>query len=377
MDNKAIKNILEELAKHIPKKQVSSLENGFNIFNVLGIQDKEVIICRLLGELLNPIGTHDMNSAPLKLFLVKVLKVDDETDESINNADVVLEEHIQCPNDSSDSNRRVDIVIHTAIRDYPIEVKLWADDQPRQLSDYYHYYYSRNPKNEHIYYLTPDRHEPSNDSRQDLELGKQIIILSFDDEIDDWLCCLSNHTKNTFISTVIKQFREIIKNMSESEKNINEIKKLISFDRQNENASDIVNILAFLCQKKNAAAVMSDIKMKYLTEYISAGDQYTLNDASNNPLEVYKNDAALLVNNVSEKKFNVWVCLENEEKLYLLAESNCNIDGWHNDSRYSWKYVKNNNRNVYIKEFASLTGRINIKNDLDNVLKAINNAVKQ
>ena len=165
--------------------------------------------------------------------------------------------------------------------------------------------------------------------------------------------------------------------MSESEKNINEIKKLISFDRQNENASDIVNILAFLCQKKNAAAVMSDIKMKYLTEYISAGDQYTLNDASNNPPEVYKNDAVLLVNNVSEKKFNVWVCLENEEKLYLLAESNCNIDGWHNDSRYSWKYVKNNNRNVYIKEFASLTGRINIKNDLDNVLKAINNAVKQ
>lgn len=372
MDNNVIKSILEELAKHIKRNQVPSLEDDFNIFNVLGVQDKEVIICRLLGELLNPIGTHDMKSIPLKLFFEKVLGVDDETDESVNTADVVLEEQVQCPSDSSNSNRRVDIVIHTSKRDYPIEVKIWAEDQPRQLNDYYHYYHSRNPKNEHIYYLTPNGYKPSEDSRQNLVPGKQIITLSFDSNINDWLGCLSKHTQNMFISTIIKQFREIIKNMSESEKNIYEIKNLISFDQQSGNTANIVNTLAFLCQKKNAAAIMSDIKMKYLKAFISTREEYTLKDASINPPEAYKNDAVLLVNNLSEEKFNVWVCLENEEKLYLLAESNCNIEGWHNDSRYSWKYVKNSNRIVHIKDFTSLTGRISINDELDDVLNAIN-----
>lgn len=40
---------------------VGTEKNGtFNIFKVLGIADKEILICRLLGELLDPKGTHGL-----------------------------------------------------------------------------------------------------------------------------------------------------------------------------------------------------------------------------------------------------------------------------------------------------------------------------
>lgn len=46
---------------------------SYNLFSVLGIETKEVLICRVLADLLNPRGQHGMGSVYLELFLKEVL----------------------------------------------------------------------------------------------------------------------------------------------------------------------------------------------------------------------------------------------------------------------------------------------------------------
>ena len=73
----------------------------FNIFRILGVQTKEVIVCRFIAELLDPKGTHNMGAASLKAFFETVLKK--VPPENIENAVIKIEEPI-------DNYRRVDIV---------------------------------------------------------------------------------------------------------------------------------------------------------------------------------------------------------------------------------------------------------------------------
>ena len=41
----------------------------YNIFSVLQIQSKEVLICRMIADLLNPRGQHGAGAEYLKIFL--------------------------------------------------------------------------------------------------------------------------------------------------------------------------------------------------------------------------------------------------------------------------------------------------------------------
>lgn len=51
-------NGILELLNNIELKKAKDSEKKFNIFCVLGIQYNEVLICRFLGELLNPNGAY-------------------------------------------------------------------------------------------------------------------------------------------------------------------------------------------------------------------------------------------------------------------------------------------------------------------------------
>lgn len=103
----------------------------YNIFRVLGIEDKEVLICRFLGDLLDPKGTHGCGPLFLARFF-RLLGTEAPADAELENAEVVLEEH-------TDKDRRIDIVIHLSNKVYPIEAKIWAGDQDAQLYDYWAY----------------------------------------------------------------------------------------------------------------------------------------------------------------------------------------------------------------------------------------------
>ena len=131
--------------------------DSFNVFKVLGIEYREIYICRLLGAILDPDGAHGLHAEPLKLFLRQLGWADEIPEDDLNGAYVGLE-------DSTDNNRRVDILIRIGSYIIPIEVKIWSDDREAQLNDYYHHYF-RNDFGHQIYYLTPDGKKPSDSSR--------------------------------------------------------------------------------------------------------------------------------------------------------------------------------------------------------------------
>ncbi len=72
---------------------------------MLGITDKEVLICRLLGDLLDPRGSHGLKEKPLLLFMKQLHLENSFSLDEIDKAYIVLEETI-------DNERRIDIVIY-------------------------------------------------------------------------------------------------------------------------------------------------------------------------------------------------------------------------------------------------------------------------
>ena len=120
-------------------------KRSYNIFKVLEITDKEVLMCRVLTDFLNPDGAHGKGSKYLELFLDKILhrldyKVISET------AHVFKEYPIK-------EERRIDVVIESKQAFIPIEVKIHAGEQRAQCYDYYMHAKSKD-KHPQVVYLT-------------------------------------------------------------------------------------------------------------------------------------------------------------------------------------------------------------------------------
>lgn len=233
-------------------------ENGMNIFKVLGIQTKEVLICRMLGELLNQNGSHGLDTVPVCTFLRDVCGV--AVDElQLKKATVTLEEVI-------DENRRVDIVIRVGSIVVPIEAKVYAGDQNAQLEDYYNFYFGQN-KDKTIFYLTPDGHTPSEQSGGKLDVGTQIKCLSFREDIAGWLRNIRSMELSADVDVILRQFEEVIEEMGIKEKKISEYIKLLNPEESEGGLSE--EAVFALNMMNNAEDIIRHFKIEYLKKIIS------------------------------------------------------------------------------------------------------------
>ncbi len=186
-------SILKEIWSIVQKYELLGQKAGenFNIFEIASIENKEVIMCRVLGEFLNPKGKHSQGTKYLKIFVEEILG---KKDFNYNNANVYLEYLIH-------NNRRIDIVICDDNYFIPIEVKIDAGDQANQCDDYLKY-----AKNTDMYYLTLTGYSPSEYSFRGTNSINGVVELSFEDDIVNWLTkCVED------ISTLkIAPIREIL-----------------------------------------------------------------------------------------------------------------------------------------------------------------------
>lgn len=172
--------LLSEINKNSSKFLPCTPLSEYNIFRVLGIQAKEVIMCRFLADLLDPEGKHGCGILFLKSFIRDILKEYSMSDILLAHTDVSKEYMI-------DNERRIDIVIQNSRFFIPIEVKIYADEQEGQCYDYYKY-----ARNARIVYLTRFGNAPSEYSRKKKD-GKDILSLdrvlciSWADDICNWL----------------------------------------------------------------------------------------------------------------------------------------------------------------------------------------------
>ena len=139
----------------------------FNVFDVLSVQYKEVIMCRMLKELLDPKGKHGKGNKFLKLFFKVInessreIVSEEELDKFYKSNEIVVDcEH------EIDDNRRIDILIRIGARYIPIEVKIYAGEQQNQVQDYLNYCNKMQKQEERndkaiLLYLTLDGLNPS------------------------------------------------------------------------------------------------------------------------------------------------------------------------------------------------------------------------
>ena len=182
-------------------------ENGmaYNVFKAAGIGTKETAICRMLADLLNPKGLHYQGSAYLELFMDSVVKplVEKAGELDVSKAKVTAEHRTY-------EGRRIDIVIDDGTIFIPIEVKIYAGEQEKQLADYAAFSRKINSSIGFIpvLFLTPRWYESSEESSDDY------VQIYFEEHIIPWLkkCISLEQTKRAApIVEILKQFSKAIK----------------------------------------------------------------------------------------------------------------------------------------------------------------------
>ncbi len=201
-----LQNLLNECYKIFANYNDRQLKSGekFNVFEVCQINDKEVIMCRFLAEIINPHGSNPYAKDMLDGFLKEILGIEYIYD--FSKVKVSTEYKI-------DENRRIDILIETSDTKIPIEAKIYASDQKRQCKDYFDFVNKYNYKEKYkVYYLTLDGHLPMGEGVEGLTATpnkdgyEEIIPISFID-ICKWLNKYVENTRySENIRTLLKQF---------------------------------------------------------------------------------------------------------------------------------------------------------------------------
>lgn len=341
--------------------------SDFNIFKVLGIESKEVLMCRFLGELLDPNGKHGCGDLFLKNFIENVLGDTIKCD--INKAQVVLEEGI-------DDKRRVDIVIYANKTIYPIEVKIWARDQNNQIYDYYNFYFKGN-ENGKIYYLTPTKSVPSAKSVNTLT-ENQYKCISFKNEIRGWLKSSIKELNDGIIKSICNQMIYVIDKMVEE----NVMSQLICDEINDYDKAHAIKKI--LDSKEN---IENYFKNKFLDTYI-------------NDIEDKKAYTFRLVNDNSEEKkadrFREGMVLKNKKTIaYLCVDTNLYLtiadgfkhkdttdNGWKDNWIYiNWRKSQKGNDHIDLRHpgddvFKYIFNEENRKSSVENIIDFLDDIIE-
>ncbi len=237
MDLSNIELLLQQVSGISSKYDLINKKTGgyFNIFEIANIEYNEVIICRLLHELLSPDGNHFQGIKYLKIFFENVLDID-ITDEELKTVKVFREYIIE-------DNRRIDLVIQSENYFIPIEVKIFAGEQESQCADYL-----KLARSSKLYYLTRFGDKPSSYSTNNLsveEIEEKISCISFETDILNWLeSCVSqaDTIKIAAIREILFQFINVIRKFTNQVEDVKEMEILDVITKNPENMRNAIDI---------------------------------------------------------------------------------------------------------------------------------------
>lgn len=185
--------IIEQLQKH--------RGDEFNIFSILKMEKLEVNThSSFLYELINPNGTHYQGDKYLRIFIDKVLEIDDFDFENVK----VERETF------TNTSRRIDFTIESKDYYIAIEMKIDATDQDNQLSDYSEYAKKQNKSFSKVYYLTLNGRDASDKSFKNQKIidyekiSFQFHILNFIEK------CIEKSVSLPIIRESLIQYKNLI-----------------------------------------------------------------------------------------------------------------------------------------------------------------------
>ncbi|MDR2581986.1 MAG: PD-(D/E)XK nuclease family protein [Fibromonadaceae bacterium] len=225
-----IKTLLNE-ASLIYKKyeQIAKITGeNFNIFQTLGLESAETKHSKIIAELLNPKGSHDMGNEFLKLFL----EITNEDFQKFENSSVEIEK--------TTIDGRIDIFIAGNQETIAIENKIYAGDQPSQLARY-------SKHSTKLIYLTLYGDKPSDYStNKDEDTIKKLKLMSYEKDIINWLeRCKEKSVNFSYLRETIAQY-------------INLLKFLTGQTRRKEMSNEIVDIAVKSLDNVKAAFAIAE-----------------------------------------------------------------------------------------------------------------------
>ncbi len=241
--------LLKEL--HIVYQKSLSKANANEQFNVLTTlltaNDEVHLHSRLISSFIDPRAPHKLRDTPLKLFL-RVLH---------SHFHYNLETLEIIPSTSTWTEyKEIDILIIDRILRFAviIENKIDASDSNHPDEGQIERYYRRiieedniAPDNIEVYYLTRDRHEPSEESvstsKRYVELPQKVKCISYGNEIKEWLTMLVKEAVNQpYFRETINQYIQLIDVMTNNI-DIQERLEIIDLISKNEDMLDSAKFL--------------------------------------------------------------------------------------------------------------------------------------
>ena len=205
---------------------------NFNVFNILGIYSSELSHSSFIANLLNVKGKHGQKDVFLELFIEEFNEMFEENSLQRNiiknfnliSSKSVVEHYAGKVNYENGEGGFIDILINDGEKKIIIENKIWAVDQPKQLLRYNQF-----DKNAPIIYLTLNGKLPSENSKGELELGKEFICLSYETNIVNWIeKCIKEMANKPIIRETLNQYLILVKQITDQSNNQNMTNELIN-----------------------------------------------------------------------------------------------------------------------------------------------------
>jgi len=251
---------------HFITDKYEEIENitgeNFNFFKLFGITTKEVSThSKFIGELLSPIGSHNLKSTFLKLFLEKI----GYEDFIIEDASVKVEKFIGQISADYEEGGSIDIFLCDGKNAIIIENKIFAEDQKKQLIRYNNYGKKNYSNRFKLLYLTLQGKNPSFESIGDENVEYQ--TLSYEDDIIEWLeLCKEKAVNFPVLRETITQYIFILKDLTNQTNSKIMAEEIINTITEDEN-----NLKSFFNLRKDN--VVRGVKEKLLTEFKKQMDE--------------------------------------------------------------------------------------------------------
>lgn len=255
--NNNVEKLLNEIGKLVVAQNERTKERYshgelFNVFNILGLESKEVRLhSALLAELLRPNGMSGVGNAFQKAFLA-ILGLPENY---IVDGKVSVELSIGTTTDTEGG--RIDIIMEDGNHAIIIENKIYARDEPAQLLRYTNFAKNNYPYGYRLLYLTLDGKEASDDSAQ----GCPYQCISYKNEISKWLAeCARISFDRPLVRETIRQYINLIKQLTNQSMGTLEDNKLVELVASPEHVAEYLMII------NNQTAIENKIRLGFVTE---------------------------------------------------------------------------------------------------------------
>ena len=217
--------LLSETAR-LHEKHDGGRPEPFNVFSVLRSPSDEVNLhSRFLAALFDYQSPQEVERTNLKEFLRSVAKVENF---DLSAVSVEREQH------------NIDILIRNANsrQAVVIENKIWAGDQPQQLQRYHDELKHQGYPSDriHLRYLTPFGHDPTKDSRGNLDHNKIKNIAYKDRIFQDWLrSCQQRAYDQPSLRESVGQYLHVVQKLTGTDMREAQLKELAALCEKDEN----------------------------------------------------------------------------------------------------------------------------------------------